>query len=81
MLLLTPGIWIDMYTKQRIEVFDNHVNCMNIPQPWNRYYYFTEGDGVVFLNGAVGKKYDNFPPTIVWNGTFIAEWQYVIKHD
>ena len=55
MLLLPPGIWIDMYTKQRIEVFDNHVNCMNIPQPWNRYYYFTEGDGVVFLNGASGK--------------------------
>ena len=75
--LLFPGRWVDVGTQVLIEVLENNLVtlCTEVPQPWRQFLNFTEGDGVVFLGGAVGRRGKIVPPSIIWNGSFSSEWE------
>ena len=79
--LLSPGRWMDAETQGVIEVLNNNMMtlCTHVPLPWRQFLNFTEGDGVVFLDGAVGSRGKTADGTssIIWSGSFHAEWEKI----
>lgn len=79
--LLSPGRWMDAETQGVIEVLNNNMVtlCTHVPLPWRQFINFTEGDGVVFLDGAVGTRGKTADGTssIIWSGSFHSEWEKI----